>query len=111
MKTILAISAAAMIAGLAGHAAAQDAGPRSVNVSYADLDLTRDSGRAALERRISNAVTQVCAPQPASIDLTQMHYYEKCRTAAAGSARQQLAQLYDGRALAQASIKVGPGKR
>lgn len=111
MKPILAISVATMIAGLAGHAAAQSGEARSVSVSFADLDLSRASGREALEQRISNAVLRVCAPRPAPIDLTQTHEYDACRSLAMSGARQQLAQVYDGRALAQASITVGPGKR
>ena len=111
MKTFLAISVAAMIASVAGHAAAQDGSARTVAVSFADLDLSRSSGREALERRIANAVTKVCAPQPAGVDLTMTHYYQQCRIQALSGAKQQLAQVYDGRALAQASISVGPGKR
>lgn len=111
MKSILAISVATVIASLAGQAAAQSGEARSVRVSFADLDLSRASGRDALEQRISNAVLKVCAPRPAVIDLTQMHQYDACRSMAMTGARQQLAQVYDGRALAQASITVGPGKR
>ena len=111
MKTILAITAAAMIASVAGHVAAQGADVRSVSVSYADLDLARTSGRETLERRIGNAVTLVCAPQPAALDLTQSHEYEKCRSQAIVGARQQVARVYDGQSLARASITVAPGKR
>lgn len=110
MKTILAISAAAMLAGLAGHALAQD-GARTIAVSYADLDLTRATGREVLERRIDMAAARVCAPQPLNIDLTMTHDYQLCRSQALAGARQQLAQAYGGRALAQAAITVGPGKR
>jgi UrcA family protein len=112
MKTIIAMSAAALIAGVATQAVAQDLGDaRTVAVSYGDLDLTRASGREVLEHRIAGAVDKVCAGRPSSVDLTMLHYYEKCRSEAFAGARQQLAQVYDGRALAQASIKVGPGKR
>lgn len=112
MKTILAIAAAASLAALAGGAAAQDISPaRGVAVSYADLDLSRASGRAAMERRIEAAVRQVCPAPTSSLDLTARHYSDKCRTVALAGAQQQLAQVYDGRALAQAAVEVGPGKR
>ena len=112
MKTILAIAAATVLATVAGHAAAQDSSDaRTVAVSYADLDLSRASGRATMERRIESAVQHVC-PTPASTqDLTARHYSDKCRTTALAGAQHQLAQVYDGRALAQAAIEVGPGKR
>jgi len=110
MKTILAVSAAIMIASVAGHAGAQD-GQRTVLVSYADLDLRQDAGRQALERRVGNAVDTVCSPAPSAVDLTQMHDFQKCRSQAMVGAQQQLAQVYDGRALAQATITVRPGAR
>jgi len=110
MKTILAVSAAIMIASVAGHAGAQDI-QRTVRVSYADLDLRQDAGRQVLEHRIGNAVDKVCAPAPAGVDLTQMHDFQKCRSQAMVGAQQQLAQIFNGRALAQASITVRPGAR
>jgi len=110
MKTILAVSAAIMIASIAGHAGAQE-GQRTVSVSYADLDLRQAAGRQVLEHRISNAVNKVCSPAPSGIDLTQAHDFQTCRGQAMVGAQQQLAQLFDGRALAQASISVRPGAR
>lgn len=110
MKTTLALAAAAFLMGLAGQAAAQEPA-RSVAVSYADLDLSQAAGRAALERRIGNAAANVCSPQPSGIDLTMTHYYEQCRTDALAGARRQMAQVYDGRVLARASITVARGKR
>jgi UrcA family protein len=113
MKTILAVSAAIMIAsvaGVAGHAAAQD-GQRSVLVSYADLDLRQAAGRQVLEHRIGSAVEKVCSPAPAGVDLTQTHDFQKCRSQAMVGAQQQLAQVFNGQELAQASIRVRPGVR
>jgi UrcA family protein len=110
MKTILAVSAAIMIASVAGHAAAQDS-QRTVRVSYADLDLGQAAGRQVLEHRIGNAVDKVCSPAPAGVDLTQTHDFQKCRGQAMAGARQQLAQIFDGRMLAEASITVRPGAR
>jgi UrcA family protein len=113
MKTILAVSAAIMIASVAsvsGHAAAQD-GQRTVLVSYADLDLRQVAGRQALEHRIGHAVDKVCSPAPAGVDLTQTHDFQKCRSQAMVGAQQQLAQILSGRELAQASIRVRPSAR
>ena len=110
MKTILAVSAAIVISSVAGHAGAQDS-QRTVRVSYADLDLRQDAGRQVLEHRIGAAVEKVCSPAPAGVDLTQRHDYQRCRSQAMVGAQHQLAQLYDGRALAEASITVRPGAR
>jgi UrcA family protein len=110
MKTILAVSAAIMIASGAGHAAAQD-GQRTVLVSYADLDLRQAAGRQALEHRIGAAVNKVCSPAPAGVDLTQMHEFQTCRSQAMVGVQQQVAQILNGRELAQASISVRPGVR
>ncbi len=44
-------------------------GERTIEVSYADLDLGSPSGRAVLDRRINEAARKVCAngaPDPAS---------------------------------------------
>lgn len=57
---------ASTIAGLATFAMtpvhAEISGPRSVLVSYADLNLKSDAGRARLERRIAFAAESVCGP-------------------------------------------------
>jgi UrcA family protein len=110
MKTILAVSAAIMIASVAGHAGAQD-GQRTVRVSYADLDLRQDAGRQVLEHRIGAAVDKVCSPAPAGVDLGQTHEFQKCRSQAMLGAQQQLAQIFDNRALAEAMLIVRPGVR
>lgn len=108
---MLALSAAAIAGGFASFAAAQEGPSRSVSVSYADLDLSRASGRETLDRRISNAVARVCSPQPALIDLAQAHAYEQCRSDALSGAHEQMTRLFEGQALAQASVRVGRAAR
>ncbi len=111
MKTIIAITAAALALTLSGHASAQDSqDARSVMVSYADLDLGHDVGRATLERRVANAVRVVC-PDSSGVDLKAVSLTETCRAKAWAGAKQQLAQIRDGRVFAQASLQIGPGKR
>jgi UrcA family protein len=111
MKTILAITAVALLGVGAPYAHAQEDAPRAISVSYADLDLSRASGREALERRVSNAVALVCAPRPTIIELPQTRLYNMCMAQAAAGARQQLAEVYRGRLVARASIEVRPGRR
>lgn len=112
MKTFVAIASATLVAIVAGHAAAQDSdAPRSIAVSFADLDISHAKGRETLEHRVAMAADKVCAGRPSNLDLSRLHYYEACRVQAMAGANQQLAEAYQGRQLAQASITVGPGKR
>jgi len=108
MRTFIAI-AAALAALAAGQACAQTDLPLKTSVSYADLDLSRASGRAVLEHRIDWAVGRVCQAQPSRLDLRGAEIYRKCRQSAWDSARQQLAAVYNGARFAQAAIQVGPG--
>jgi UrcA family protein len=106
MKSIIAIAAAALVT--AGAVQAQPfQETRSVRVAYADLDLSNDAGRSALERRVGNAVKQVCPDRPSPPELTKLKIYKTCVAKAWESVRPQLASLYSGRELAQAAIRVG----
>ena len=59
-KIILALATAALtIAPVAAFAQATD--QRTTGVTYSDLDLSTEAGRAELERRIDSAARQVCA--------------------------------------------------
>lgn len=59
LKTItLALAGAALLT--AGTAAAEERDTRTIGVTYQDLDLATDAGRAELQRRIDNAARQVC---------------------------------------------------
>jgi UrcA family protein len=106
MKTIIAFAAAVTLTGFAPQAVAQtDTGLRAT-VSYADLDLARADGRAVLERRVELAVARVCPARPLPVELSRQRAYLDCRTAAWSGARQQLAKVYTGHQLAQASVRV-----
>ena len=110
MKTIIAITAAALVTLTAGAALAQSDTPKAA-VSYADLDLSRASGRTVLEHRIEAAVEMVCPGRPGPGELRNLQTGKVCREQAWAGAQRQLAEIYDGRAFAQASIQIGPGKR
>ena len=69
----------------ASFAAPATAAPRSVAVSYADLDLSRPAGVAALDRRLSRAADAVCGPVDAR-DLRASAAARACRTAALSAA-------------------------
>lgn len=70
---------------VAAVAAPATASPRSIAVSYADLDLSRPAGVAALDRRLARAADAVCGPVDAR-DLRAMSAARACRTAALSSA-------------------------
>ncbi|HWA62509.1 MAG TPA: UrcA family protein [Caulobacteraceae bacterium] len=97
-----ALAAAAALPTLAR--AAED--PPSVRVSYADLDLSHDRGRATLERRIDTAVSRICGDRPMDVELGRLVAWSGCRDTAWNGARRQLAGLYAGRGLAQAQIRL-----
>lgn len=110
MKRIV-IAAAALVVTVAGDAAAQADLPRTAAVSYADLDLSRPGGRQVLEQRIQAAISRVCADQPRPLDLDGTHMYQICRRQAWAGAKRQLAEIYRGAELAQASIGAAPAQR
>jgi UrcA family protein len=95
----------------AGQAAAQTEAPPQAVVSYADLDLSRATGRAVLQHRIEAAANRVCLGEPSPVDLKATQIFRTCRQAAMSGAQTQLAAIYGGAKLAQAAITVGPGKR
>jgi len=113
MKSLIAIAAVTVVSFAAGQVAAQASAdkPPTASVSYADLDLSRASGRGALQQRIEIAVQRVCPDRPAVHELRNLTVGAKCREAAWAGAQRQLAAVYDGRSFAQASIEVGSGKR
>lgn len=59
MKTCL-LAAAALVATAPLRAQNQEDDSRTVTVSYQDIDLTRPEGRAALDRRLREAVRDAC---------------------------------------------------
>ncbi|HSZ53103.1 MAG TPA: UrcA family protein [Caulobacteraceae bacterium] len=107
-----AIAAAAMFTTTlaTGVHAQDDNDAPSVRVSYADLDLSKDSGRATLQARIDHAVGIVCGRQPALLDLDQRAYWNSCRETARKGADWQLAELYRGQRLAVQSVDMKPSR-
>jgi UrcA family protein len=85
--TILAAAAVAACAlGLAAPATALPA--PSVTVSYADLNLDADSGRAILDSRIADAAEQLCGFSRPT-ELTWDHAVRLCQTATIAAAQPQ----------------------
>jgi UrcA family protein len=112
MKTLTAIASAAVLALVAGAAAAQEPVEiRSAVVSYADLDLRSEGGRKALDRRVKQAVDRVCPKRPHITQLQMNKAYVACKDHAWDGARQQLAAIYGGKVLAEASIQVSNSAR
>jgi UrcA family protein len=107
MKTYLALASAAAL--LCGAPLAQAQGfsePATVRVGYGDLDLSRAGGRAALELRIRQAIERVCPRRPLPSELGHYRLYRECKAATWDGVRPQLAQIYDGRRLADAAVSV-----
>ena len=110
MKTVIAIAAAALVAIVSGQACAQTETLRAT-VSFADLNLSRANDRSVLEHRIDAVVSKMCGGAPRNIDLNASHVFGQCRDQAWSGVRKQLAMIYGGSQLAQATVTVGPGKR
>jgi len=106
MKALIALASAAMLTLTCGGVANAQSEPLSAKVSYADLDLSRASGRQALERRVDVAVARVCPSPPRPNELRKQHTYRTCRATAWSGARTQLAAIYSSRQLAQQDVKI-----
>lgn len=94
---VRALIAAAIVTGsiaLATLPAAAE--PVSRAVRYADLDLTSQAGRDGLDRRVTNAVRQMCGAMP-ELALDQRANVRACRTSAQNDARTQVARLIESR--------------
>lgn len=105
MKTIIAMTAALVM----GAGAAQAQGPSdaiSLVISYADLDLSQETGRKVLERRVSAAVNRVCPDTPLPQELRKAHADRVCHRTATAGARQQMAAIFGGQQLAQSAVRV-----
>ncbi|HYZ47279.1 MAG TPA: UrcA family protein [Sphingomonas sp.] len=61
-KALLASVAAGLVTFAAIPAHAEIGAPRSVLVRYSDLDLTSETGKARLNKRIAFAAETVCGP-------------------------------------------------
>ena len=97
MKSIISLTSATVLALTAASQAIGQAEPGPPSVSYADLDLSLASGRAALERRIGLAVSRACPTRPG---------FRDCQKIAWADARRQLVAIYDRRQLARTEIRI-----
>ena len=88
-RTVVAATGAAVLASTflfaaVAPASAHDVEVRSRTVSYADLDLSKPAGRAALDARIHAAARSVCSVNATNmIDRSAEH---RCAKAAVSSA-------------------------
>ncbi len=88
-RTAFSTAATAVLASVCLFAAAGPAlaaTPRSVAVSYADLDLSHSAGRMTLNHRIQGAARSVCAT--GAVDLATKGFEDRCvRDAVAKASR------------------------
>ena len=75
MKPIRSLIPIVLVASLAGISSAQADTRR---VSFADLDLTSPAGQAQLDRRLEDAVRQVCG-SAYPVDLQTVTEVQRCR--------------------------------
>ncbi|MEO0872674.1 MAG: UrcA family protein, partial [Pseudomonadota bacterium] len=78
MLKISAIAALALGLAAAAPATAQAQGEPVIAVPYADLNLNSEEGRAALDRRLTQAARKVCGGKPDLRQLTAMAKYREC---------------------------------
>jgi UrcA family protein len=96
-------SVAAGVATLAlTPARAESDTPRSVTVSFADLNLKSDAGKARLERRIAVAASTVCGPVD-RLSMTDRRANDDCRTRAIANAGRAMVEVVEN---ARGSIRV-----
>jgi UrcA family protein len=84
--TLMAVSLAMVAPALAAPAQADDAAPRRMAVSYADLNLDTGDGQAVLTARIHRAAEAVCGPEPDSRDVKALMAFDGCMQQSVGAA-------------------------
>ncbi len=89
IRNTLLAAFAGMIA--VAPAAASPSAPATHIVRYSDLDLTKEAGRATLDRRIDHAVRTVCG-SASSASLQEKLSMGKCYATARASAKAQLSE-------------------
>lgn len=94
MKTTLAIAGAILCASITSSVAWAGAvpAPRTVTVQTADLNLGSPAGQRTLDRRIDQAVRQVCG-EPSALVQGGRQASERCRAETRAAADRQLARL------------------
>jgi UrcA family protein len=79
----------------------------SVKVSFADLDMSAESGRKTLSKRVAGAAKMVCGT-PSGREIKAFSASAQCRKNALSSANLQVERLLATRlAAAQRSVEVG----
>lgn len=87
---------AAIAAGMLTFATAPAfAAERSVEVRFADLDLTTENGASALQQRVKRAVTRVCGRADVR-DLVEMQDVKRCRSDASARSARDIALALEG---------------
>jgi UrcA family protein len=86
MNPIRSLIPIVLVASVAAASPAQAESTRIV--SYADLDLSSPAGQSALDRRIDNAVRQMCGRAFPS-DLQTQHQVRQCREQTAAEVQAQ----------------------
>ena len=76
-------------AALANPAHAAHSETKSTKIHYRDLDLTTDTGAAALQQRIAHAAARVCGPVD-GLTLEDRARFQACRDTAIASASPQM---------------------
>ncbi|WP_293361767.1 UrcA family protein [Phenylobacterium sp.] len=108
MKTFAAFASVAALLCTAPLAQAQaiTEDTPTVRVGYGDLDLSRAGGRAVLEQRIRQAIDRVCPRRPMPSELSNFKAYRTCLAETWTGVQPQLAQIYNGRQLADSAVRV-----
>lgn len=100
----LALVATAVTVAASAPASAEMFAPKSVTVSYADLDLATADGKGRLDGRIGRAAAMVCGVS--SRELAQERGIQACRTDAVADARAQIATVVAFNGAGGGGIKV-----
>ncbi|MEO0590428.1 MAG: UrcA family protein [Pseudomonadota bacterium] len=81
MLKISAMAAFALALAAAAPASAQTDGEAVIVVPYADLNLSNEEGRAALDRRLARAAREVCGGKPDLRDIRARTAFRECLAA------------------------------
>ena len=77
MNTFISL-AGTVVLGLVLNTANADAAPKSWTVQFADLDLSKDAGAAALFNRIKGAASRVCSAHSRGTTLRDKQQHAAC---------------------------------
>ena len=77
---------------------------KSTTVSFADIDISSDAGRAQLDRRVRNAAANVCGPTERDMNLRAS--FDECMTGALAATDRQIAALKQGETRIQVAART-----